>query len=161
MASGAEIKRKNPLALQGVVVNFKKLASREIAVGFPAGECEAYPDGTSVAQVAASHVFGVGVPQRDFMALAKGDIAEKTRPILEKIVEISSNRSGLGDAQKVDRLQNAAGMAAQSAIRQAIVDLDTPPNSPATIAAKGSDNPLIDTGHMKDSVTWVVRERTR
>jgi hypothetical protein len=33
-----------------------------------------------------------------------------------------------------------------------------PPNAPATIKAKGSDSPLIDTGEMRKSITHVIRE---
>jgi hypothetical protein len=32
----------------------------------------------------------------------------------------------------------------------------TPPNSPVTIALKGSSKPLIDTGEMRGAVTWKV-----
>lgn len=37
-----------------------------------------------------------------------------------------------------------------------MVDLKTPPNAPSTIRRKGSSNPLIDTGQLKDSITWRV-----
>ena len=37
-----------------------------------------------------------------------------------------------------------------------MVDLKTPPNAPSTIARKGSSNPLIDTGQLKDAITWRV-----
>jgi hypothetical protein len=33
-----------------------------------------------------------------------------------------------------------------------------PPNKPATIKAKGSDRPLIGTGALRASITWVIRE---
>lgn len=37
-----------------------------------------------------------------------------------------------------------------------MVDLKTPPNAPSTIRRKGSSNPLIDTGQLKDAITWRV-----
>ena len=37
-----------------------------------------------------------------------------------------------------------------------MIDLKTPPNVPSTIARKGSSNPLIDTGQLKDAITWRV-----
>lgn len=40
-------------------------------------------------------------------------------------------------------------------VRKSIKDLKDPPNAPATIAAKGSDNPLIDTGQAIQSVQHV------
>ena len=40
---------------------------------------------------------------------------------------------------------------------QTITDLRTPPNEVSTINAKGSSNPLIDTGRMKGAVNYEVR----
>jgi hypothetical protein len=133
----------------------EQAARKVVAVGYPSEKASAYPTGEMVADVAAKHVYGIGVPQRDFMGLARYEIEEKTRPIFLKMAGIASS----GTINQIAALQNAAGLAAQAAIQQAIIDLDSPPNSPATIAAKGSSNPLIDTGHMKDSTTFVVRNR--
>lgn len=35
--------------------------------------------------------------------------------------------------------------------KQVLTDLRDPPNAPFTVAMKGSDNPLIDTGHLRES----------
>lgn len=152
----ATIQRKNPDALYRVHDRMKKASQREIAVGFPAGKAQAYPDGTSVVEVAAAHVFGVGVPVRDFMALAKQGIVDKTSPILKAIAEAQA--SGKNESV-VNALMEAAGAEGQAAIQAAIVELRDPPNAPSTIAAKGSDNPLIDTSHMLQSVTYDVRNK--
>lgn len=148
----AKITRRNPRAIDDNVKRLKKLRQKVVAVGFPKGKAQAYPDGTSVISVAKQHVFGIGVPQRDFMALAMPDVAKRTKRVMRAIVK-SKN------VEEATALQNAAGLLGQAAIQQAITDLDTPPNAPATIAAKGSSNPLIDTSHMKQAVTYVVRNR--
>jgi hypothetical protein len=36
---------------------------------------------------------------------------------------------------------------------------DLVPNSEATIKAKGSDKPLIDTGQLRNSITYVIRKK--
>lgn len=46
------------------------------------------------------------------------------------------------------------GILAQGDIQSEITSLRSPPNSPVTIALKGSSNPLIDTGAMRQAVTW-------
>ncbi len=145
------VRHRNPGSLKRAYRTMVGQTNREVAVGFPAGIAQAYPDGTPVAEVAASHVFGLGVPKRDFMGLAKDEITHKTAPII---------RAALS-AENKEPLYEAAGLSAQTAIQRAIVALDEPPNSPATIAAKKSSNPLVDTGHMLESVTYVVRERIR
>lgn len=48
------------------------------------------------------------------------------------------------------------GVIAVGKVQQYIVDLRTPPNTPATIKAKGSSNPLIDTGALRQSVTYKI-----
>lgn len=148
----AHVKRSNPDGLREVYERMENKTDKEVAVGFPEGKTQAYPDGTSVVDVAARHVYGIGVPVRDFMGLARDEILTKTGPILK----------AASSAEDQTPLLEAAGMLAQSAIKTAITDLDDPPNAPATIEAKGGkSNPLIDTAHMRNSVTYVVRKRTR
>ena len=45
---------------------------------------------------------------------------------------------------------------ARGDIVESITQLDTPPNTPKTIARKGSSNPLIDTGFLRANVTFKV-----
>lgn len=49
------------------------------------------------------------------------------------------------------------GQLVERDIRMKIRTLRTPPNAPSTIAKKGSDNPLIDTGAMRGSVRYAVK----
>jgi len=44
----------------------------------------------------------------------------------------------------------------QGATQRSIIDLRVPPNSPATVAAKKSSNPLVDTGKYVRSITYKV-----
>ena len=55
-----------------------------------------------------------------------------------------------------ERLLERVGLLTAARIQQEITDLRQPPNSPATIAAKGSSNPLIDTGKLRQSVSYEV-----
>ena len=49
----------------------------------------------------------------------------------------------------------AMGAMAAGKVQQYIADVFIPPpNSPRTIARKGSSHPLIDTGQMRQSITW-------
>lgn len=41
-------------------------------------------------------------------------------------------------------------------LRQSVRDLTSPPLAPATVKAKGFDKPLVDTGHMLNSVDYEV-----
>lgn len=57
---------------------------------------------------------------------------------------------------KPDQTLEQIGLIAVGATQEYITDLRTPPNAPYTIEKKGSDNPLIDTGSMRASVTHKV-----
>ena len=54
----------------------------------------------------------------------------------------------------VDDMLQLYGHQMSTAIKKKIRDIDTPPNSSATILAKGSSNPLIDSGHLLNSIMW-------
>ena len=151
----ATVKHSNPNALKQVYERLGSASKREVAVGFPAGMANAYPDGTPVAQVAAWNVYGTeNIPSRDFMGLARADIIRDQHTVVNKI---KARRKPLSE-EGVDMMLATLGHLAQKDIQKAIVDLDSPPNKPSTIKAKGSSNPLIDTGHMLQSVTFIVRD---
>jgi hypothetical protein len=47
----------------------------------------------------------------------------------------------------------------QSDIRESLVNWTTPPNAPSTIARKGFNKPLIDTGFMQRKIDYKVMGR--
>ncbi len=106
-----------------------------------------YQDGTAVTNVAADNEFGVAnAPERPFFRNANKSVEPKLIRLIKKRLEnnepITRNTVGLmGDVHKGE-------------VQKSITDLKSPPNAPSTIAAKGSSNPLIDTGFMRDSVAW-------
>jgi hypothetical protein len=151
---GISIKRKNKGAIQKVYNDMSGASGTKCAVGFPAEKQNAYPDGKSVASVAARNNYGIGVPQRDFMGLALPEIQRHTKEIMSSL-----KGRGVLTVKQYEAVMNAAGTKAEADIKKAIVDLTDPPNAPATIAKKGSSNPLIDTGHMVQSVTHVIRKK--
>lgn len=63
-----------------------------------------------------------------------------------------------GNTASGERRLNQAGNAGVSAVRKWFSDPRNgwEPLSPSTIRAKGSDAPLIDTGAMRQSITYVL-----
>ena len=95
-----------------------------------------------------------------------------SRPVLEPSIEaskepIAKQLQGAalaamdGNQQEVDNALHRAGFVAENAAKAWFENPQNgwPPNSPKTIAKKGSDSPLIDTGEMRKAITHVVRER--
>ncbi|MDE5978249.1 MAG: hypothetical protein K2G70_07315 [Turicibacter sp.] len=100
-----------------------------------------------VAQVAYDNNYGNGVPARPFFTnVVDGD--KDYQRIFEEYI-----KEGYPVAQALTFI----GIEMQQDVQQEIITLREPPNSPATIARKKSSNPLVDTGHMGDSVTYVIK----
>jgi len=67
-----------------------------------------------------------------------------------------------GDLQVGNEKLNHAGLEAQNACQDWFDSAKNnwAPNSPATIARKGSNKPLLDTGELRKSITYIVRKGT-
>lgn len=119
-----------------------------VKVGFPAGEADA-----DIVARAVWNEFGTrrGVPERPFLRNAMRSNREAYRARLTELARLIV-LGGL-DLSVALRL---IGTQAQGDIQKEIVILAQPPNAPSTIARKGSSNPLIDTGEMRQKVTYKV-----
>jgi hypothetical protein len=95
------------------------------------------------------------------------------RPIIEPAIEANDNRKviaeELADAARalMDGKPNeakmhleAAGQEGENAAKGWFDDPRNawPPDAPSTITAKGSDQPLVDTGALRQSITHMVKE---
>lgn len=119
-----------------------------LRVGFLEGA--SYPDGTSVATVAATQNFGSpaqGIPPRPFFS---NMIAAKSPEWGRKFAALLRTSP---DAETALALMGE-GVSAQ--LRQSILDTDSPALAEATIARKGFDTVLIDTSVMIDSIAYEV-----
>jgi hypothetical protein len=125
-----------------------KFAAGKVKVGFLAGAT--YPDGESVAQVAFWNEFGTSrIPARPFF---RSMIAAESPGWAMKMAKLGGNGAD-GNA-----ILGLMGEDITGALQQSIIGWSNPGNAPSTIAAKGFDKPLVDTGHMKDSVGWEIVE---
>lgn len=83
----------------------------------------------------------------------KEAIAEKLKPAMQA----SMNRDPQGVKDNLEK----TGMFAAGKVKEFFVDPENgwAENSPATIKAKGSDRTLVDTGALRQSITYVVGEK--
>ena len=115
------------------------------------GGYKAADDGATVAEYATYNEFGMGVPERSFLRSTvdqeQDEIAARlTQAITDQIDGRRPMRQGL----------SRLGAYTVGRVKMTIRDLDTPPNAPATIAKKDSDNPLVDSARMRSSVDFEV-----
>jgi hypothetical protein len=114
-------------------------------------------DGITMLELAAIHEFGApeaNIPQRSFIrsTFARGSVQRDLKEIIAKLttkfIHGMSMKTVLGilGAWGVDQ------------IRHTINDRLTsgPALAPATIKAKGSDLPLVDTGRLRNSMSWKI-----
>jgi len=60
------------------------------------------------------------------------------------------------NSDDLDRALNMIGSIAVGKAQQYMTELQDPPNAPSTAKKKGSSNPLIDTGALRQSVTYSI-----
>ena len=114
-------------------------------------------DGSEILLRANVNEFGApskGIPERPFI---RGTI-DKYGKDIQKFAENLIVRYIDGKVT-FDVCTNTIGEYVVSKIRRYMVDLQTPPNKPSTIANKGSSNPLVDSGQLVASVAFRVVER--
>ncbi len=132
----------------------RKLGQGEVvSVGFLEGST--YPDGTPTAMVAAIQNFGAparNIPPRPFFSNMITNCSPAWGDELGKVLRSANYDSRLALGRMGERI---AGQ-----LRQSIKDTNEPALSPITVARKGFAKPLIDTGHMWNSVAYEVGDAT-
>jgi hypothetical protein len=121
-----------------------------LRVGFL--ENSAYPDGTPVPLVAAANEFGDpghNRPPRPFFRIMLAEKAPGWGVKFGKILKATDYDLG--------RSLGLMGEMMKGELQQSIRDFVAPELAESTIAAKGFDKPLIDTGHMLNSVDYDIK----
>lgn len=148
----------------------KELTDKKVVAGFPMGKLNAphyefkwarrkeknKPPYPSIIDVAIKNNFGIGVPRREFMAEAAKKWQKQWNENLEK-VQYGMVRGHMDVAKFLDTM----GQSGASIISETIRDWTTPPNSAFTVEMKGSNNPLVDSGDMKNAPRHEIRKAKR
>jgi hypothetical protein len=128
----------------------KKFSSdKSVLVGIRGDAGQHDEAGISLAQLGAIHEFGNDrVDERSFLRTGVEDARVD-------MIGIASSRLAKDGA---DKTLGLIGITAQNAVQNKIVSLRTPGNAESTKRAKGSSNPLVDTGQLLGSITFVVTD---
>lgn len=134
--------------LQKILRNAGKGSVESVDIGFYS--TAKYQDGTPVTNVAAWNEFGTErIPSRPFMRNTNEKVEE---PVIDHLKATVDPKKMIVTPEMAEQV----GVIVQGAMQEEIVDLREPPNAPSTVAAKGSSNPLVDTGKLRQSVTYKV-----
>lgn len=147
------VKQAKHLSVKGVDVGFFATARYpDVSTGKNGGKKQ---KPHHVATVAAWNEFGTRrngkqhVPERPFMRQA---IKAANDDLTEILIQGIDAKKMILDPITAGRM----GLAMQNHIQRRITTLRDPPDAPSTIERKGSSNPLIDTGFMRQSVSFRV-----
>lgn len=131
----------------------KELADKEVRVGFQQGKATE-EDGTDVCDIAAWNELGtVDMPSRPFLRMSVDDNSDKINAFM------SAQKRNIINGESADRILKKIGIFQKDLIQEKITEGSFAPNAPSTIKAKGSSKPLIDTGRMRQSVNFEIKQK--
>lgn len=120
-----------------------------VKVGLPKGSND-YPDGTSVIMVGTVHEFGsdkMNIPQRSYL---RTTVVEKKRDYKAMFRKLSFKI--VNGQTTVKKALGIIGLQVATDVRDKIENIDSPP------LQYREGNPLVDTGHLRQSITYEVDE---
>lgn len=130
-----------------------KLKKLRVVVGYQQGQAVS-EDGVDLADIAMWNELGTsGAPPRPFMRKSVDENEEK----IISFGQLQTKR--LTKGATAQEILTALGVMQKGLVQEKIVDGDFEPNAPSTIKKKGSDKPLIDTGHMRRSVNFAITDK--
>lgn len=144
-------------AWRDLVIAMHGLEGTEIRVGAVGAAARASVEGgTNMAGLVATHEFGSParrIPERPFIR----STATREQRRIGTLMLTALGRYVNGGASLSQELNKVGawflGQIRATVTRGAGVP---PPNAPATVARKKSDRPLVDTGRMLQSLSWLV-----
>lgn len=136
------------MGLRALTRGVKKMDGAMVEAGIFEGEASPGEGGITMAKLGAIHEYGTEtIPERSWMRSTDSE----NRREYQGWVDAVYVKAMKGSISLLSEL-TAVGERIASDFRRKITSLRTPPNAPSTVARKGSSNPLIDTGAMRQSV---------
>lgn len=135
----------------------REMNGKSVEVGLPAesGSSKVYDSGETVIEVGAQHEFGEGVPQRSFLRTPFNVESDSIR------AAIDNQWMAVVEGASVDQALGVIGAKATNVSKGAFTSRgygQWQDISAATKEAKGSSQVLIDTGTLRNSIMWVIRD---
>lgn len=141
--------------LKEITKQIKLATTHEVNIGI-AQDVGQYPTGEKIVDVGRKHEFGIGVPRRSFLRMPF-IVEQKT---IDKAIATSWKKIAEGKSQTIKEF-GILGIVGQNISKDAFATGGFgkwEKLKPATIKAKRSDEILLDTSKLVQSITnWVVK----
>lgn len=150
-ASGRDARTKQLLAMAGKTTSKKKQARLKKVASSGINNAELLfiqENGSPINKIPARRVLSPSIE------------ADGNRQAIKNELDLSIKANLAGDKENAEKRMLRAALAGQNAARKWFTDGRNgwQKNADSTIAQKGSDRPLIDTGAMRAAIVGVVRE---
>lgn len=153
--------------MKEVTHSIRDLAGKRVMVGIPAakGMRDSEGERSPINNAALLYIHEHGAPEANIPArpsLVPG--VKSAEPAFLPRLKEAARAAFEGRTKAMDANLAAAGQLAAQAVQKKITIGPFAPLSPRTIAARrrkgqrGTIRPLIDTGQMRQAVTWVIRK---
>lgn len=165
--TGVTITKDN---LKKVTLAMANLTKKRVLVGIPATNTERKPENnesTQLTNAALGYIHNYGAPEanipaRPFMEPGIKDAQSRIETALASASKAALSFDADGTTQALDK----AGLIAQSSIRNKINEGPFEPLAPSTIKARqrrgvSRTKPLIDTGQLRNSITYVIKDENK
>lgn len=148
------ITRTDAGALARIVENVRSMGLNKVEVGLPSGGQHS-DTSLSMHELGMVHEYGSptrNIPARPFIAPPIKDNVEKYKRMMRgQALKLIFRRTTLHNALAL------VGEAGKADIQKYMLSANFAPLSAATIERKGSSKPLIDTGQMRNAITYEVK----
>jgi phage gpG-like protein len=149
------IHKKHAGGVQGLLERIAELGEPKVYIGIPSS-ANPRQGAANNATIAAVHELGApsrGIPARPFLIPTMQNNADKYTTLMAQ-----GFRNALQDKEKAAEVYEKIGLVASSDVKDYIVSGQFVPLKESTIDRKGSSKPLIDSGELRNSISYEVRK---
>lgn len=131
----------------------QELADKEVVIGFQHGDATE-DDGTDICDIAAWNELGTEhIPSRPFLRKSVDENEDKINAFID------AKAGELMNGIPAEQVLKEIGLFQKSLVQDKITDGNFVNNAESTKRKKGSSHPLIDTGRMRQSVNYWIRQK--
>ena len=143
--------------LKGFLERFREIGKPKVYIGVPASKNGMHEGGINMATLLAIHVLGApsrGIPQRDPLRPPLIANAQQYNNLLTLNL-----KNALSDGTDPKIVYEKIGIVATNDVKDYFITGNFKALSEKTIKAKGSSKPLIDSGELRNSISYEVRQK--
>ena len=151
------IKKEYNGGLKGFLDRFREIGKPKVYIGVPASKNGMHDGGINMATLLALHVLGApsrGIPQRDPLRPPLIANAQRYSDLLALGL-----KNALSDGTDPKLVYEKIGIVATNDVKDYFITGNFKALSEKTIKAKGSSKPLVDTGELRNSISYEVRNK--